>query len=249
MSLSPEQRATLRKINQDRITEAERGQYIRTLYPDDGPLRRELYPKHIEFFHAGALHDERAFIAGNRVGKTLCVCYEATLHLTGDYPEWWTGRTFSRPTVVWAAGEDVKAVRESIQPAFLGVGEAKGTGLIPRNVLLRSPNRSGVPDAVDFIEVRHKTGGSSRLLFKAYEQGRESFQSTRIDVGLLDEEPPLSIYTEVLTRTLSTVPGERNGTVLCSFTPLKGISGTVLTFLPGGAFPVSLEERFKAWAW
>lgn len=177
------------------------------------------------------------------------MCYEATLHLTGKYPGWWKGRKFTRPTVVWAAGEDVKAVRESIQPAFLGPAEDKGTGLIPRDLLLRSPNRSGVPDAVDFIEVRHDTGGTSRLLFKAYEQGRESFQSTRIDVGLLDEEPPLPIYTEVLTRTLSTVPGERNGTVICSFTPLKGISGTVLSFLPGGGFPATEEDRLKAWGW
>jgi hypothetical protein len=44
------------------------------VYPDDGPLRRELYPKHAEFFAAGAAHDERAFIGGNRTGKSFCVC-------------------------------------------------------------------------------------------------------------------------------------------------------------------------------
>jgi hypothetical protein len=26
-----------------------------TMFPDTGPLRREVYPKHLEFFHAGSL--------------------------------------------------------------------------------------------------------------------------------------------------------------------------------------------------
>ncbi|MGE5148494.1 MAG: terminase large subunit domain-containing protein, partial [Rhodospirillaceae bacterium] len=235
--------------NRRLLTEHRSGRAIDRLYPEDGPLRRDLYPKHLEFFAAGLHHDERAFVAGNRVGKTMCVCYEATLHLTGEYPEWWEGRRWDRPIVAWAAGEDVKAVRESLQPALLGPAEARGTGLIPRDRLERAPARGGVPDAVDFVEIRHAAGGVSRLLFKAYEQGRESFQSARIDIGLLDEEPPLPIYTEVLTRTLSTVPGERNGAILAAFTPLKGVSDTVLQFLPGGQFPASDDERRKAWGW
>jgi hypothetical protein len=39
-------------------------------YPETGPLRRELYPKHLEFFEAGARYNERLFLAANRVGKT-----------------------------------------------------------------------------------------------------------------------------------------------------------------------------------
>ena len=42
----------------------------------------------------------------------------------------------------------------------------------------------------------------------------------------------LAVYTEALTRTLSTNPGERNGVVMCAFTPLKGISSTVSSTLP-----------------
>lgn len=208
-----------------------------------------MYPRHIEFFAAGATHDERAFIAGNRVGKTSAVCYEGTCHLTGWYPKWWEGRRFDRPTTGWASGEDGKAVRESLQVTLLGKVSERGTGLIPGAKIVRAVARSGVPDAIDFVEVRHESGGLSRLVFKAYEQGRESFQSSQIDFGILDEEPPLSIYTEVLTRTLATVPGERNGTVLCSFTPLHGVSDTVLAFLPGGALPATEEARKAAWGW
>lgn len=194
-------------------------------------------------------HNYRAGgVIHHNTGKTTCVCYETTLHLIGVYPPWWNGRRFDRPITAWAAGVDTKAVRESLQPKLLGPADARGTGIIPRDAIIRAPARGGVPDAVDFVEIKHKQG-TSRLLFKAYEQGRESFQSTEVDVILLDEEPPLPIYTEALTRTIATVPGRRNGCVLCSFTPLSGVSETVLQFLPGGGFPESAEDRLAAWGW
>lgn len=230
-----------------RAREREKGRKLYTLYPDEGPLRRELYAKHMEFFAAGAHHQEIAFIAANRCGKSLCICYEATCHMIGWYPDWWAGHRFNRPIVCWAAGEDGKAVRESLQPTLMGPPEAQGTGLVPAETIVRATARGGVPDAIDSAEIRHSSGGVSRLVFKAYEQGRESFQAAKIDIGLCDEEPPLAIYTELLTRTMSTVPGEPNGHVLCAFTPLRGVSQTVLRFLPGGAYPATLELRKQAW--
>jgi len=62
------------------------------LYPDDGPLARALYPKHLAFFAAGRAHQERCMMAANRVGKTFAGGYETALHLTGRYPHWWEGR-------------------------------------------------------------------------------------------------------------------------------------------------------------
>lgn len=185
----------------------------------------------------------------HNTGKSFCVCYESTCHLIGWYPEWWQGRRFDRPVNCWAAGEDSKAVRESLQPILLGVGEARGTGLIPGNRIGRALARGGIPDAIDFVEVMHSSGGLSRLVFKAYEQGRESFQASKVDVIVLDEEPPLTIYTEALTRTMATVPGEANGIVMCAFTPLNGISDTVLQFLPGGQYPQTEALRKEAWGW
>ncbi len=35
------------------LNRKELGNYISVLYPDTGPLRRELYPKHLSFFAAG----------------------------------------------------------------------------------------------------------------------------------------------------------------------------------------------------
>src|SRR3954453_1708678 len=86
---------------------------IRTYYPDEGPLRRELYPKHTAFFAGGAMHRERLMLAANRVGKTEGVgAYESTLHLTGVYPPWWVGRRWDRPISAWAAGDTSKTVRD-----------------------------------------------------------------------------------------------------------------------------------------
>lgn len=207
---------------------------IDTLYPETGLLRRELYPKHTEFFAAGAVHQERAFIAGNRVGKTTAAAYEATLHLTGDYPKWWEGRRFDRPTTGWAAGEDAKTVRETVQLMLLGAPGLHGTGMIPKRRLSGTTARGGIPDAVDTATIEHVSGGSSRLVLKSYDQKREAFQGAKVDLVWFDEEPPLSVYMEGLTRTMATVPGDANGLVMCTFTPLKGLSDVVLLYLPGG---------------
>jgi len=204
------------------------------LFPETGPLSRHKYPKHMEFFKAGALHQERAFIAANRIGKTMAACYELTCHMTGFYPKWWEGRRFYEGNTAWASGEDSKAVRESLQQTLLGKPGEPGTGLIPADNIINITPRSGVPDAVDTVSVKHCSGGTWRLVFKSYDQGRESFQASKVGVVLFDEEPPQPIYTEGLTRTMSTHPGEPSGLVLCTFTPLKGLSGVVLSYMPGG---------------
>lgn len=182
----------------------------------------------------GSPHHERAFIAANRVGKTTAAGFELACHMTGWYPHWWPGRKFESPVTAWACGEDAKAMRESIQPVLCGPPENFGTGTIPGDDILGKAARSGVPDAIDSMTVRHKNG-VSRLVFKTYDQGRESYQGAKVGCVWFDEEPPMPIYTEGLTRTMSTVPGEPNGIVLCTFTPLKSITEVVKLFLPQGA--------------
>ena len=227
----PEQKAVLAELQKRRRYSESRRRLWR-YYPDSGPLCRAAYPRHMEFFAAGAECDERAFIAANRTGKSTCVAYEAVLHLIGQYPEWWVGRRYARPCVAWVAGVDVKSMRESMQPLLFGVAGQIGTGMIPGDSLIGNPtSQRGTADAIDTAQVRHSSGGISRLTLKTYEQGRESFQAAKVDVGVCDEEPPKTIYTEFLTRLMSTVPGERNGTMMCSFTPLAGMSEVVMDFL------------------
>lgn len=206
-------------------------------YPSEGPLCRGNYPKHLDFFRAGVTHRERLFLAGNRVGKSEGVGgYELTLHLTGDYPDWWEGRRYSRSVNVWAAGDTGKTVRDILQYKLLGPVGSFGTGLIPERCIEGRPvSKPGVADAIEIVRVKHKSGGISVLTFKSYDQGREAFQGTEQDVIWLDEEPPLSVYTECLVRTMTI-----NGMVLCTFTPLLGLSDVVLHYLPDGK--LSAEE-------
>jgi phage terminase large subunit-like protein len=188
------------------------------------------YPKQVEFYSMGALRRERLLIAGNQLGKTHAGAFEATCHLTGDYPGWWKGRRFDRPTKGWVAGETSLVVRDVQQKKLCGepgVEEAYGTGMIPKDAFADKPSLArGVTDAYDTIQVRHKSGGISVARFKSYEQGRTKFQGESIDWGWADEEPPQDIYAEFLTRTTAT-----GGMMFVTFTPLKGRSSVVIRFL------------------
>lgn len=212
-------------------------QKIRTYFPDRGPLRRELYQKHLEFFRAGAVHRQRGVLAANRIGKTESMSlYELTLHLTGDYPAWWEGRRFDKAIRSWACGETAETVRDILQRKLLGPMGDWGTGLIPfdridkrANGELRITRASGVADAVDTIYVKHAAGGVSECSLKSYRKGESSFPGTEMDVIALDEEAPIEIKTECLMRLMTT-----NGLLMQTFTPLNGMSEGVLDFLPGG---------------
>ena len=216
------------------IAKRKRQRKLFELYPDDGPLRRELYPKHLAFFAAGKDHRERAAVAGNRTGKSFGIGgYETALHLTGLYPEWWPGRRFQRPVDVWAAGDTSETTRDIVQKILLGIGGERdggelGTGLIPGEQIVGEPTRrAGVPGAVDTVVVKHASGGISTLGFKSYDQGRKKFQGTSKQLIWLDEEPPMDVYSECLTRTMTT-----DGSVICTFTPLEGLTDVALMFLP-----------------
>lgn len=190
----------------------------------------EPYDKQREFFDAGLTHRERLLMAGNQLGKSEAGAYEVACHLTGEYPDWWLGRRFNHPVTAWAAGETGLVVRD-VQQAKLcgkpGVEGSLGTGLIPKESFVDKPSLArGVTDAYDTIQVRHKSGGISTLSFKSYEQGRTKFQGATLDFVWLDEECPLDIYGECLTRTTATA-----GFVFTTFTPLKGRTAVVLKFL------------------
>lgn len=199
------------------------------LYPDEGPLRRDLYPKHLAFFRAGATEMERAAVAANRVGKTWGIGgYEVALHLTGEYPEWWEGRRFDHPIDAWAAGDTSETTRDIVQMALFGQLGELGTGLVPAvNIIGEPTKRAGVAGAIDTARIKHKSGGTSIIGLKSYDQGRKKFQGTAKHVAWCDEEPPADVYEEMLMR-LMTVDGMMIGT----FTPLEGLSSVVLKFLP-----------------
>lgn len=76
------------------------------------------------------------------------------------------------------------------------------------------------------VYVEHASGGTSSLTLKSYDQKREAFQGTEQDFILLDEEPPESIYTECMMRTMAT-GSFAGGMVMMTFTPLMGMTQLV----------------------
>jgi phage terminase large subunit-like protein len=91
--------------------------------------------------------------------------------------------------------------------------------MIPANLLGKVVNRSGIPDAIDTVKVKHVSGGWSTLGFKSFDQKRKSFQGTGKHVVWLDEECPQDVYSEAIVRTMTT-----KGIIYVTFTPLQGLT-------------------------
>jgi phage terminase large subunit-like protein len=189
------------------------------------PYSIENCPKHKVFFDATKEYTEVLFCAGNRVGKSLAGAFATAAHLTGDYPFWWNGLTFDHPIRAWAAGSDAKSTRDTVQKELLGPIGAWGTGLIPLEKMGKSWALSGVPQGIDTIEIRHKSGGMSTLSFKNYQQSLSAFYGTSMHWIWLDEIAPHDIYNECLIRTMTT-----EGRVCVTFTPLEGITPLIVNF-------------------
>ncbi len=227
MRLIELKQAELKSIDEKQREHEYRGR-IHDYFPEDGPLRRDLYEKHMEFFKAGSKFIERCFMAGNRVGKSESGGgYETVLHLTGLYPDWWEGRRFDNPVRALAAGDTSQTTRDIIQKKMLGDVYDMGKGLIPKDCIGSHSSKAGVSGGIDTIKIRHVSGGDSELIFRSYDQGRRIFQGIELDVVWFDEEPPLDVYSEALIRTMTT-----GGITMLTFTPLSGMSETVMSFLP-----------------
>lgn len=226
LALGAEQRATRRMLFE--------------LYPDAGPMRRELYGKHLEFFEASKTCSEVAAIAANRVGKTTMAAYASGCHSTGWYPDWWPGRKWNRPTRGWACGKSSKTTRDIIQKALFGEvigGQGagnkafSGTGMIPAEWIGRATWQSGTTDYADTVRVQHVSGKWSTIGLKSYEQGRDAFEGEKMDWIWDDEEPPQDVYGEQIIR-LTPTSGKHGemGLMLGTFTPLEGLTDVVLSF-------------------
>lgn len=182
-----------------------------------------------EFHAAGADHPERMLMAANRVGKTQCAAAEVAMHLTGQYPEWWTGKRFDRPTLCWTGSPTNETSKDIVQNELLGgLGEKLGTGWVPRASLVGQPRtrQAGVKDVVEMFGVRHKSGGVSTCSLKTYEQGWQKWQGTAPHVVWDDEEPDdYKIFSETQTRILTS-----HGIAMVTFTPLSGVTDLVQHF-------------------
>jgi phage terminase large subunit-like protein len=190
------------------------------------------YPKQKQFHALGSVKRERCNLSGNQLGKTLSAGGETAIHATGEYPEWWTGKRFTKPIRGWVAGVTGETTRDNPQRILMGPLGHFGEGMIPKHALGKISLARGTPDAVETVLVKHRSGGFSQLTFKSYADGREKWQGESLEVVWFDEEPPLDIYVEGLTRTNAT-----DGIVYLTLTPLLGMSQVVRRFYPDQGHP------------
>lgn len=182
-----------------------------------------------EFITASHAHQQLLAMTGNRCGKTFTGAFIMAAHLTGLYPEWWNGKRWDRPISAWAAGISTDTTRDILQSELLGAWsdpEKYGMGMIPKELILDTVNKPGVPGAVQAVLVKHVTGGVSSLVFKSYEMSQDKFMGTAIDLIWLDEECPKSIFTQCITRTATT-----GGITYLTFTPESGMTELVANFI------------------
>lgn len=200
-------------------------------FSEDSEYPISSLPKHKAFFDAGKEFSERLALSGNRTGKSIMGCYELTCHVTGDYPSWWAGRVFEHPVDTWAVGPDARTVRDTIQKELMGPPGEWGTGMLPANAIGKYFALQGTPQAIDVVNVKHRTGGWSRIGFKNYQQDMQAFMGTARHVIWLDEECPIDIYNECNIRTATT-----KGIMIGTFTPLMGLTPMVVNFARKATF-------------
>jgi phage terminase large subunit-like protein len=188
----------------------------------------EFYDPQLRFFEVGAKYHQRLIRGGNQVGKSFSAAFEASLHLSGNYPSWWQGRRFAKPTRGWVIGPTAQLVRDGPQRQLCSKGGEFGTGTIPLASFAGKPVMvPGGTGSIDTLSVSHQTGGKrdgiSTCTFKSFEMRSEKMQSESVDWIWIDERCSEEIYSELLARTTAT-----DGILFLSYTPLKG--GGELTY-------------------
>lgn len=237
-----DQRTLIRLIEEQRKRERYSG--FRQWFPEEGPLSWRNYPRHTRLMNESKNYRERLFMAGNRTGKTVCGAVEVAYHATGQYPDWWKGHRFNHPVQIWAAGDNSKTTRNIIQYELLGHIDDLGTGAIPKDCIIMDSVRKmpGVQEAIEIVQVKHAAGGNSIIEFKAYEQGRKTFQGTAKHFIWFDEEPPADVYNEALMRTMVSKDSPTGGLILTTCTPLSGWTQFLLNFDKEASRPIYTGE-------
>lgn len=159
----------------------------------------------------------------NQGGKSTVLCADLTYHLTGQYPEWHSGQHFNRPINAAIGGETAQSTRDLITNRLLGEPGARGTGMIPKELLGEiKMDRRGVVDQVESFKVKHfdkhgKFDGWSKCYVFSYSKGFERIQGYTLDLISIDEEPDFMIYDEFSARL-----NQSRGYLRLSMTPLHG---------------------------
>ncbi len=152
------------------------------------------------------------------------------------WPGGWPGAVFEKPIKMWACEKTSEVVRDGPQRLLVGEASARslwGCGFIPRDAIKEIRPARGIADAIDTMVIRHGGGGDvqmgeSLVAFKSYDRGWARLQGRTLDLAWCDEEPPEKEYNEIKARTQK---GQLSTFTMITFTPLRGLTRVVQSFL------------------
>src|SRR3990167_10428696 len=150
--------------------------------------------------------DISAFFGSNRAGKTTSGAVKVGFLTTGEYPSWYKGRRWERPTTGRIFAKDF----------------AKGAKVTAKKLKEWLPKASIVDikknnqGAEVEWTIRHKDGGLSYFDQMTYEQDSDSAEGADKDWVWFDEPPPRAMYIAA-TRGLI----DHDGICMFTLTPLK----------------------------
>ncbi len=236
--LTPEQADLARKILAAEALEEARMYMLRH--------RREFvtedffYPWQHEFFTSPA--QQTMVLAGNRTGKTMSAGFKWAVHLSGDYPDWWTGFRYGHAPNVMVAGVDNIQLKLVVQKELFGevtvnpVNNKKtfsGNWVHPEEIGRITWNKV-TSDLAQSVEVWGKYGMAMCNL-RSYSQsktgsGSLSFAGTSLDGLWVDECPPDDLIGQLVVRTM-TGNMNKGGLVDYTMTPELGKTKLVGKFM------------------
>lgn len=242
------------KVWEERVRADELSDYasVRRVYVKSTLSEKRSFPDRIKLtktnvsyiaktYDITVAHPEHFYLLANGIsvsncGKSQMSAYEAACHATGLYPPFWKGKRFNRPVKVWACGISWGQVKEAIQAKIYGIQGNPGTGMIARDLIVKTSAAAGIPGALESMTVRHISGQNSIIAFKTYEQGIRAFQGAEVDFILLDEEPPYEIFDECDVRLMTT-----GGCMVMTFTPQMGLTPTLVNLYKNADLLVGAE--------
>ena len=168
--------------------------------------------------HQVAIHADKHKIidirGGNRSGKSESSAFTMASHITGIYPDWWQGLKFSEAFIYGVISVSTEQMRKSAQVKLMGEPHELGTGYIPKELIIDYAWRAGTNGCLDWVLVKHASGGVCRIEFMVCEQGPSKFQGFAWKVAWFDEKPSLPVFTEVQMRLI-----DNKGYILLSYFP------------------------------
>ena len=179
--LTTEQKRELVELLEEKARR-KRYRLINDLFPEKGRYRRDLYPRHMEFFRAGATHRERLFMAANR-----CVTPWTFIETpTGLVPSAEAFSGFGGDVLAWdgefeCAAPVTDGYLKGIEPAFRLV---TGSGRV-----FDCSRRHRVLTPEGWISVDQLASRASGL---RWSQTPEDYQASCVAGGYLHDRPPQS---------------------------------------------------------